>query len=181
MSLLFGHSVPLLFSGSGFCLPSLLPFCSIIISWFHLVSGTVPGFASLLLWHSVPSSFPASFWFQLGFRILSPYFSLLSFVREGILFHHDFLVFLVVLARVPGLVSLLFFCFLSQEKGRVPSWFSGSFWFPARVPGLSPFFSFVSFLKSGATNELFIANETSWKHGLLLFGVYACVIWCLMD
>ena len=35
---------------------------------------------------------------------------------------------------------------------------------------LSPFF-FVSFLRNGATNEFL-----SWKHGLLLFGVYTGVI-----
>ena len=57
--------------GSGACLPSSLSFlssgkgfCSIMICWFVLV--------------------PA------GFRCLSPFFSLLSFLRKGVLFHHGF-------------------------------------------------------------------------------------------
>ena len=33
-----------------------------------------------------------SSWFRLGFRCLSPFFSLLSFLRKGVLFHHDVLV-----------------------------------------------------------------------------------------
>ena len=41
---------------------------------------------------SVPSLFAGSSWFQLGFRCLSPFFSLLSFLRKGALFHHDLLV-----------------------------------------------------------------------------------------
>ena len=59
--------------GSGVCLPSLLAFCSIIMSWFHLVLGRVPGLVSLVSWHSVPSSCLGSFWFRVGFRGLSPY------------------------------------------------------------------------------------------------------------
>ena len=44
--------------GSGACLPCLLPFCSIIISWFlHLV----PGLVSLVCRHVVPSSFILTF------------------------------------------------------------------------------------------------------------------------
>ena len=66
-------------SGSGACLPRLLAFCSIIISWFHLVLGRVlgaclpillafcsiiiSGLVALVFWHSVPSSCPGSFWF----------------------------------------------------------------------------------------------------------------------
>ena len=67
--------------------------------------------------------------FWLGFRGLSPY----SF---GILFHNHFL----VPARVPGLVSLLFW-------HPVPSSFPGilfhhPFLVPARVPGLASLYSF---------------------------------------
>ena len=54
VSLSFGNSGPLSFpasfgQGSGRCLPSLLAFCCIIISWFLLVLGRVPG----LVWNSV--------------------------------------------------------------------------------------------------------------------------------
>ena len=97
---------------SGACLPTLLA-----------------GYVSLLFWHPVPASFPGSGYgsgaclptflascsiilscFRLGFRGLSPY----SF---GILLDHPFL----VLARVQGLVSLLFW-------HPVPSSFPGSGW-----------------------------------------------------
>ena len=120
---------------------------------------------------------------------------------SGILFHHHVLVppgsrkgcgaclpsvvalcsimissFLLVPARVPGLVSLLFFSFLSQEEDCVPSWFSGSFWFWGRVAGLvSLLFLRVFFQEWGAQWILYCA-WTSWKHGLLLLGVYAGVI-----
>ena len=60
-------------------------------------------------------------WFRLGFRGLSPY----SF---GILFHHHFL----VPARVPGLVSLLFW-------HPVPSFSIIISWFRLRFRGLSPY------------------------------------------
>ena len=138
--------VPGLVSLSGACLPTLLASCSIIISWFQLgfrglslysfgivfhhhflVPARVPGLVSLLFWHFVLSSYPGFgwgsgaclsallalcsiiiSWFRLGFRGLFPY----SF---GILFHHHFL----VPARVPGLVSLLFWY-------PVPSSFPGS-------------------------------------------------------
>ena len=192
--------VSLLFSGKGSC--------SIMISWFLLVPAQVPGLVSRLSFpfffqekDLVPSWFPGSFWFWLRFRGLSPYFSLLSFFRKGILFHHDFLFpsgsgsgsgaclptflrkgilfhhdflvpsgsgsgsgaclptflsflfpgkgpcsimiswFLLVLAQVPGLVSLLFSSFFFQERDSVPSWFSVSFWFRLRFRGLSPYFS----------------------------------------
>ena len=67
--------------------------------------------------------------------------------------------FLLVPARVPEFVSVLFSFFLCPERGSVPSWFPGSFWFWLGFRGLSPCFSFVSFLRNGATNELFIAHE----------------------
>ena len=95
-------------SGSGACLPSFLSFLfsglghpmnsflrmNVVETWFvavwglcwcNLVQGRVQGLVSLLLSYSVPSSFHASFWFQLGFRGLSPY-------SCGILFHRHFLV-----------------------------------------------------------------------------------------
>ena len=118
------------------CLPTLLESCSIILSWFRLgfrglspypfgilfhhhflFPSRVPGLVSLLFWNPVLLSFPGSgaclptrlascsiilSWFRVGFRGLSPY----SF---GILFHHH----LLVLARVPGLVSLLWSIIMS--------------------------------------------------------------------
>ena len=66
---------------------SLLVFCSMIISWFHLVLGRVRSracLASLLAFCSI-------IWFWVGFRGLSPYFS-------NALFHPPFL----VPARVHG-------------------------------------------------------------------------------
>ena len=83
---------------------------------------------------------------------------------------------LLVPARVPGLVSLLFFSFLSQEEDCVPSRFSGSFWFRARVPRLVSLLFFRFFLKNGSPNDFFDCAWTSRKYGLLLFGVYAGVI-----
>ena len=118
-------SVPSWFAGSswfrlGFrCLSPFFPllfssrkgFCSVTICWFLLVPAGVPVLVSLLLSSffpqdrgSVPSWFAGSSWFQLGFRCLSPlfsllwfrclspFFSLLSFLRTGVLFHHDLLV-----------------------------------------------------------------------------------------
>ena len=54
--------------------------------------------------------------------------------------------FLWVPARVPGLVSLLFFSFFSQERDSVPSWFPWFLLVPAQVPGLV---SLLFFLFSG--------------------------------
>ena len=86
-------------SGSGVCLPSSLfffflgkGFYSIMIYWFLLV--------------------PA------GFRCLSPFFSLFSYLRKGVLFHHDLLVPLGsgwVSGACPCLPSSL--CFLSSGQG----------------------------------------------------------------
>ena len=71
--------------------------------------------------------------------------------------------FLLVPARVPGLVSLLFLSFLSQEEDCVPSCSIVIFWL-LLVPGSGsgaclPSFSFVSFLRNGMPNEFFIAHE----------------------
>ena len=127
-----------LFFGSGACLSSSLfflssgkGFCSIMICWFLLVPAGVPVLVSLLLSSffprergSVPSWFAGSSWFRLGFRCLSPFFSLLWF-------------------RV--LVSLLLSSFFPQERGSVPSWFAGSSWFRLGFRCLSPFFSLLWF------------------------------------
>ena len=72
-----------------------------------------------------------------------------------------------------------YFSFLSQEEDCVPSWFSGSFWLRARVPGLVSLLFFRFFLKNGAPNGFFYCAWTWRKYGLLLFGVYAGVFFTL--
>ena len=110
-----------------------------MICWFLLVPAGVPVLVSVLLSSffpqargSVPSCFAGSSWFRLGFRCLSPFFSLLWFLRKGL---RSIMVcwLLLVLAEVPVLVSLLlsssFLVLLSlllssffpQERGSVPS------------------------------------------------------------
>ena len=96
VSLLLSSLVPVLVS---LLLSSFLGFCSIMIFWFFLVPAGVPVLVSLLLSSffpqergSVPSWCAGSSWFRLGFRCLSPFFSLLSFLTKGVLFHHDLLV-----------------------------------------------------------------------------------------
>ena len=108
-------------SGNGFCSimicwfllgPARVPVLVSLFSflWFRclspflpllylLLSSLVPVLVSLLLSSlfpqeraSGPSLFAGSFWFRLGFRCLTPLFSLLSFLRKGVLFHHDLLV-----------------------------------------------------------------------------------------
>ena len=183
-----------LFLGSGACLPSSHFFlssgqgvCSIMICWFLLVPAGVPVLVSLLLSSffpqergSVPSWFAGSSWFRLGFRCLSPFFSLLSFLRKGVLFHHDLL-------APPGsgwgsgacLPSLFFFL----RKGRlfhhdllVPlgsGWGSGAclpffsiLWFRC----LSPFFSLLSFLRTGVLfhHDLLVPLGSGWGSGACL-------------
>ena len=143
VSLLFWHSVPSSFV-PGTCLPTLLVFCSVIISSFLLVPGRVPGLVFLLLWVSVSSSFAGFFLFWVGVRGLSPY----SF---GNLFPHHLLV-----SSASGYGS-------GACLPTVPSSFADFFWFrvgfrtdlpiltgfrfiiicwfllvPGRVPGLVP-------------------------------------------
>ena len=140
---------------SGACLPSSLflssrkGFCSVTICWFLLVPAGVPVLVSLLLSSffpqdrgSVPSWFAGSSWFQLGFRCLSPLFSLLwfrclspslFFLSSGQGFCSIMICwFLLVPAGVPVLLSLLLSSlvpvlvssFFPQERGSVPSWFA---------------------------------------------------------
>ena len=182
--------------GSGACLPSSLfflssgkGFCSIMICWFLLVPAGVPVLVSLLLPSffpqergSVPSWFAGSSWFRLGFRCLSPFLSLLSFLRKGVLFHHDLLVPLGSGwgsgACLPSSLffgsgaCLTFFSLLSfpQERGSVPSWFAGSSWFRLGFRCLSPFFSFLSFLRKGVLfhHDLLVPPGSGWGSGACL-------------
>ena len=226
--------------GSGACLPSSLfflssgkGFCSIMICWFFLVPAGVPVLVSLLLSSffphergSVPWWFAGSSWFWLGFRCLSPFFSLLSFLTKGVLFHHDLLVplapgwgsgaclpsslffgsgaclpsspfflssgqgfcsimicwFLLVPAGVLVLVSLLLSSFFPQERGSVPSWFAGSSCSRLGFRCLSPFFSFLSFLRKGVLfhHDVLVPLGFGWGSGAslpssLFFGSGACL------
>ena len=123
-------------SGSGACLPSWLPSCL-----FFLYSKK----------EAVPSWFPASCWFRLWFRGLSPFLSrflsFLSLFKKG---GCSIMIscFLLVPALVPGLVSLFVSLFVFLKEERVPSWFPASCWFRLWFRGLSPFLSsFLSFSK----------------------------------
>ena len=115
-------------------------FCSIMIL---LVPARVPvlvSLSSLFFLFSGKRLCPVSSWFRLWCRCLSPFFSLLSFLRTWNLFHHWFL---LVPAQVPVLVSLLLSSCFSQE------WFRGFSWFRLWFRCLSPFFSLLSFLRKG--------------------------------
>ena len=150
-------------------------FCSIMICWVPPGSGWGPVLVSLLFSFfpqergSVPSWFAGSSWFRLGFRCLSPFFSFLSFLRKGVLFHHDLLVPLGSgWVPVLGLPSSLFF--LSSGRGSVPSWFAGSSWFRLGFRCLSPFFSFLSFLRKGVLfhHDLLVPLGSGWGSGACL-------------
>ena len=133
--------------GSGACLPSFLlssgkEFCSIMICWFFLASFSPQEKGSVPSWFA----FAGSSWFRLGFRCLSPFFSLLSSLRKGVLFHHDLLIPLgsgwASGACLP-LFSLL--------------------WFRC----LSPFFSLLSFLRKGVLFhlDLLVPPGSGWGSG----------------
>ena len=90
------------------CLPSSLFFLSSVPSWF-LLGFRFPEFCSIMIPAGVSvlvSLLLSSF---LWFRCLSPFFSLLSFLGKGVLFHHD----LLVPAGVPVLVFLLLSSFFN--------------------------------------------------------------------
>ena len=65
-----------------------------MICWFLLVPAGVPAGLPVLVSLLLSSLFPVlvSIFSLLWFRCLSPFFSLLCFLRTGVLFHHDFLV-----------------------------------------------------------------------------------------
>ena len=138
--LLVPAGVPVLVSFSLFFLSSGKGFCSIMICWFLLVSA--------------------------GFPCLSPFFSLLSFFRTGVLFHHDLL---LVPAGVPVFVSLLLSSFYPQERGSVPSRFPGSSWFGLGSRCLSPFFPLLSFLRKGVPfHHKFPGSSAFWRVPVLV-------------
>ena len=72
---------------------------------------------------------------RLGFRCLSPFFFLLSFLRKGVLFHHDLL---VPLGSGWGSGDFLpsFLCYLSLGKGFCSIMICWFLLVPARVPVL---------------------------------------------
>ena len=80
-----------LLSWMGFSVLARNGLCSLMICWLLLVPAGVPVLVSLLLSSffpqergSVPSWFAGSSWFRLGFRCLSPFFSLLSFLNRSV-------------------------------------------------------------------------------------------------
>ena len=108
--------------------------------------------------------FSGSSWFRLGFRCLSPFFSLLSFLRKGALFHHDLLVRLGSgWGSGACLPSSLFFLF-SGKGVLFHHGFSGSSWFRLGFRCLSPFFSLLSFLRKGALfhHDLLVRLGSGW-------------------
>ena len=153
-----------------------------------LLSSLVPVLVSLLLSSffpqergSVPSWFAGSSWFRLGFRCLSPFFSLLSFLRKGfcsIMICWFLLVpagvpvlfFLLLSSLVPVLVSLLLSYFFPQERSSVPSWFAGFSWFGLGFRCLSPFFSLLSFLRKEVLfhHDLLVPLGSGWGSGACL-------------
>ena len=106
----------------------------------------------------VPSWFAGFSWFRLGFRCLSPFysllwfrclspfFSLLYFLRKGVLFHHDTLIL-----PCSSWFRLGFWCL---------SPFLSLFWFRC----LSPFFSLLSFLRKRFLfhHDLLVLPCSSW-------------------
>ena len=212
--------------GSGACLPSSLFFlffrkgiCFIMMSWFLLVPAPVQVLVSLLLslfsflrngvlFHHdflvaggsgsgagacVPSSFIFLFsgkwcsvsWFRLGLRCLSPFFSLLSFLRKGVLFQHDLLVpggsgfgsgglFPFLSPFLPPFLTLLSLL----KKGVCSIMISSFLLVPALVPGL------VSLLVSLLVSSFFAQKRYLFHHNFLLLagsgsGSGACLPSCL--
>ena len=110
---------------------------------------------------SGPSLFAGSFWFRLGFRCLSPLFSLLSFLRKGVLFHHDLL--------VPsgsgwgsGACLLYSLFFLSSGKGFCSIMICWFLLVPAGVPVL------VSLLPSSLVPVLVSLLLSSWFCSIMI-------------
>ena len=129
-------------------------------------------------------------WFRLGFRSLSTFFSLLSFLRKGVLFHHDWLVPLgsgwssgacppssLFFGSVAFLPSSLFFP--SSGKGFCSimiCWFRLGFlclsclfsllWLRC----LSPFLSLLSFLGTRVLfhHDLLVPPGSGWGSGACL-------------
>ena len=176
-----------LFFGSGACLASSLfflssgnGFCSIMICWLLLVPSGFPVLVLLLLSSffpqergSVPSWFAGSSWFRLGFGCLSPFFSLLSFLRKGVLFHHDLLV-------LPGsgwgsgacLPSSLFF----GSGACLPS----SLFFLSSGRGFCSIMICWFLLVPAGDHDLLVLPGSSWGSGAclpysLFFGSGACL------
>ena len=172
-----------LFFGSGACLPSSSlfflcsgkGFCSIMLCWLFLLPAGVPLLVSLILsssWVPVLVSLLLSSFFPQERGSVPSWFASSS-------------MFLLVLAGVPVLVSLLSFFF--QDKGSVLSWISRFLLLRAGVPVLVSLLPFMeqSGWSSGVKQKTRVRQIVSWnlnctspwwKHALLLFGVYAGVI-----
>ena len=159
----------------GFSILARNSLCSLMICWLLLVPAGVPVLVSFLLSSffpqervSVPSWFAGSSWFRLGFRCLSPFFSLLSFLRKGFLFHHDLLVplgsgwgcgaclpsSLFFLSSGKGFCSIMIYWFLPLRAGD-----------PVLVSLLLPFF-----LRKGLLfhHDLLVPPSSGWGSGACL-------------
>ena len=173
-----------LFFGSGACLLSSLfflcsgkGFCSIMLCWLFLLPAGVPLLVSLILsssWVPVLVSLLLSSFFPQERGSVPSWFASSS-------------MFLLVLAGVPVLVSLLSFFF--QDKGSVLSWISRFLLLRAGVPVLVslllPSMEQYGWSSEGIKQKTRVRQIVSWnlnctsprwKHALLLFGVYAGVI-----
>ena len=157
-------------------------------SWFRLGFRCLSTFFSLLCFRCL-----SPFFSLLWFRCLSPFFSLLSFLRKGVLFHHDLLVlpgsgwgsgaclpssflrkgvlfhhdFLIPPGSGWGsgacLPSFLFFLFSGKGFCSIMI-----YWFllvPARFRCLSPFFSLLSFLRKGVLFHHGFFGSSSFLRG----------------
>ena len=99
-------------------------------------------------------------WFQLGFRCLSPFFSLLSFPRKG--FCSIMMCwFLLVPARVLVLVSLSSLFFLFSGKGFCSIMMSWLFVVPALVPVLVSLLLFFPFSGNGVCSIMVLVPPGS--------------------
>ena len=236
----FPSSLFFLFSGMAFCstmiswflvVPALVPvLVSLLLSSFFsqemvfcfLVPARVPVLVSLLLssffsqerGSAVPSWFAGCSWFRLRFGWLSPFLSLLSFlrkrgcvpsmiswfllvpvlvqvlvsllsfVRKRVLFHFNFLVSPRSGSGSGAYVPSSPFSSFSQETGFVPPRLHGSVatqasCVPFSISSLTNEFRNEQWMKvSNNWNDQWILNCTwpSWKHGLVLLGAYAGVI-----
>ena len=165
-----------LLSWMGFSILARSGLCSLMICWFLLVPAGVPVLVSLLISSffpqdrgSVPSWFAGSSWFRLGFRCLSPFFPLLSFLTKGVLFRHDLLVpFGSGWGSGACLPSSLFF--LSSGQGLCSIMICWFFLVPAGVPVLVSLIlsSLVPVLVSLLLSSFFPQDRVLFHHDLLV-------------
>ena len=124
-----------------------------------------------------PSWFTGSSLFRLGSSVCLP--SLFFFSQEKGSVPSWISLSLFVLAGVSVLVSLLLSSSFLKKRVLFHNGFPGSSCFGLGFWCLSPFFFFSQ--KTGVCQTvpwILICTWPWWKHAMLLFGVYAGVIWC---